>query len=753
MLCARLIAAAGRFRFALLLPFLLLKSAAAQDGRPAGPAELRNIEFEGASAFSDFALRSAIMSTTSGCKYLPLLGTCLFGRDRREVDQLALQGDVLRLRVFYYERGYREAKVTVDSTRAGDVMKVTFHITEGAPVEVRGVRIGGTDELDPAARLVIQSALEKLPLRAGKPLSLIDYESARDTLLNRLHNVGYGRSEVFGEYTIPRDSPYVAFVGFDLLPGNRVYLGAPNITNNQRVSSSVIRKMLAFRKGDLYTREAILRSQRNLFALEIFRNVDVHVDLAAMGDTVTPHIDVLEGSLNRFRVGAGVSTSEYINAEGRWIARDFLGGARRLEVRGRVTTLGAGQLGVFPWFETTDAPYDKPGGSLSLDVTQPWFFDAANSFGAGVFVERRSIPNVFVRTAQGGYIAATRALAPTATVTLGYRPERTRLDAEDLIFCVSFTTCEAADIRILRDPHWLAPLTATFARDASNSLFAPTRGSILRIEGEYAASATASEFGYTRIVGEWITYHEPMRGLVFATRVRPGWATSVNEPGSGLGLHPQKRFFAGGPNSVRGFGQYQLGPKLLKIDAEEELLEPGETSSGFAGCRAQDINAGECDVSQLAENVPERFELRPVGGAAAFEGNFELRFPVIGEKLRGAAFVDFGQVWSEAKDMRLSDLVWTPGAGLRYFSAIGPIRVDIGYNTQGRQQLSVLTNKLCLKSVDPCSPDSVKDGVEYTRDELRNSGTLTRLDDVAFGPKRWLTFDRIQLHFSIGQAF
>jgi hypothetical protein len=33
------------------------------------------------------------MSTTSGCKYLPLLGTCLFGRDRREVDQLALQGD------------------------------------------------------------------------------------------------------------------------------------------------------------------------------------------------------------------------------------------------------------------------------------------------------------------------------------------------------------------------------------------------------------------------------------------------------------------------------------------------------------------------------------------------------------------------------------------------------------------------------------------------------------------------------------
>jgi outer membrane protein assembly factor BamA len=271
------------------------------------------------------------------------------------------------------------------------------------------------------------------------------------------------------------------------------------------------------------------------------------------------------------------------------------------------------------------------------------------------------------------------------------------------------------------------------------------------MESEYAASATGSEFGYARILAEWITYHEPLRGLVLATRVRPGWATSVNEPGRGLGLHPQKRFFAGGPNSVRGFGQYQLGPKLLKIDAENQLLEPDDASD-FDGCTAQDINAGDCDVSSLAEKAPDRFELRPVGGAAAFEGNVELRFPVIGEKLRGAAFVDFGQVWSQAKDMRLPDVVWTPGAGLRYFSAIGPIRVDVGYNTQGKQLLSVLTNKLCLRSVDPCTPDSVKDGETYTRDELRNSGTLTRLDDVAFGTNRGF-FDRLQLHFSIGQAF
>ena len=753
MQVTRCTAAAGRWAaLAALLSLLVVSPGAAQDPpKPAGVADLHHISFVGATAFSDAVLQTAILSTSSPCRYIGLLGLCFFGRDRRDVDPIALQGDALRLRVFYYERGFREAKVTVDSTRDHGSMNVTFTIKEGRPVTVSSVSLGNLEEVDSVARVKLLLALADLPLRAGQPLSLIGSDAARDSLVNRLHNLGYGRSEVFTNYTIPRDSPYIAHFVYDLAPGNRVYLAAPNITNNDRVSKTVIRKMLAFRKGDLYTRDAILRSQRNLFGLEVFRNVDVHVDLDAPGDTVVPHIDVVEGSLNRYRIGAGVSTSEYINAEGRWIARNFMGGARRLELRGRVTTVAAGALSVFPGFDDANDPYDKPGGSLTADLTQPWFFDAANSFSSGVFVERRSIPNVFVRTSQGGYVAATRALSPISTITLGYRPERTRLDAEDLIFCVNFTTCQAADIRILRDPHWLAPLTGTFARDGSNSLFAPNRGSIFRLESEYAAAATGSEFGYARLVAEFTNYRELTRGLVLATRVRPGWATSLNEPGRGLGLHPQKRFFAGGPNSVRGFGQYQLGPSVLKIDALGNLLSADEASE-FPGCDAQTINAGTCDVQALARKAADKFEIHPVGGAAALEGSTELRFPVLSNRLQGALFVDFGQVWSEAKSLRLSDVVVTPGAGLRYFSAIGPIRVDLGYNTQGTRTLSVLTNKLCLKAEDPCTPDSIKPGVTYTKDQLQNSGTLTRLSDVAFGESRGF-FDRIQLHFSIGQAF
>ena len=93
----------------------------------------------------------------------------------------------------------------------------------------------------------------------------------------------------------------------------------------------------------------------------------------------------------------------------------------------------------------------------------------------------------------------------------------------------------------------------SFARDRSNSLFSPSRGYILRFDAEYAASSTLSEFGYARLAAEWTTYREPLRGLVLATRVRPGWARALDN--AGLGVHPSKRFFAGVPTVCAASGR------------------------------------------------------------------------------------------------------------------------------------------------------------------------------------------------------
>ncbi|HEX9109761.1 MAG TPA: BamA/TamA family outer membrane protein, partial [Longimicrobiales bacterium] len=320
---------------------------------------------------------------------------------------------------------------------------------------------------------------------------------------------------------------------------------------------------------------------------------------------------------------------------------------------------------------------------------------------------------------------------------------------DDRIFCVNLTICDQntqqQDKQVLSTPHWLSPLTISYTRDHSNALFSPTRGSIFRLDGEYAARASGSDFAYWRAVAELSEYREILPGLVLAARVRPGFARSLAETGSaaGLGLHPSKRFFGGGPNSVRGFAQGQLGPKVLTVDAATVLARPKE--QGGAGCSLIQVNDGTCRVSSLDAGV---FDAHPTGGAALLEGNFEARFPLGPANLRGAAFVDYGQLWNTPSDVRLRQLVWTPGLGVRYFSAIGPIRIDVGYNPQGSEPAQVLSTQVGVRQIDgTCVEASAQDG-----QQLCDRGSLTPIQEISW-PNRKTFLNHLQLHFSIGQAF
>ncbi len=716
----------------------------AQD-HPADSLEVRHVDFTGAVAFRRADLQAAIVTSPSRCK-LPVLfaPVCALGmaHQKEYVDEDAVRADALRLRLFYYQRGYREAKVDAKVTRTRDGFDVAFGINEGRPVMIESL------ELEGAPAILSPDVVETLPLTAQRPLDMILYEATRDSLQGRLTNAGYAHAEVLASYLIPTDSPYQARVKYEALPSVLARFGPIDVVGAQKVSATVVLRMLTFRQGDLYRQEELAKSQRNLFGLEVFQHADIHPDLDATPDSIVPvTVQVNEGNLHRVRVGAGLSTTEAFNAEGRWTNRNFHGGARHLELRVGLSNILAPEFDIIPFFDTGQGRYGKPSGVIAVDFGQPWFFDALNTFGAGLFAERQSIPNVFVRTAEGGYLSFSRPLGAGTSGTIGYRPELTSLDAEgDLIFCVSFVTCEAQDIQVLRDRHWLAPLTLSLSRDRSNSLFAPTRGYIARFDGEFATRYTGSQFSYARVIGELSHYAELTQGVVLATRLRPAWAHTIEDRReAGLGLHPQKRFFAGGPNSVRGFAQYRLGPKVLSIDAFDLLKPNGQ----FPGCTAQQVNSDACDASLLADDV---FDVRPTGGAAMLEGNIELRFPLFADKLRGAAFMDFGQVWSTPAQVQIKSIAWTPGVGIRYFSPIGPIRIDVGFNGTSAESLPVITTELCARQLDgPCT--ALVSGQAYASAQLDRGTALRKMDaPVSWEPNGTL-FKHFQLHLSIGQAF
>jgi outer membrane protein insertion porin family len=284
---------------------------------------------------------------------------------------------------------------------------------------------------------------------------------------------------------------------------------------------------------------------------------------------------------------------------------------------------------------------------------------------------------------------------------------------------------------------------------------------VVRADLEHADRYTGSSFAYTRLIGEGSAYTGRPGGTILATRLRGGVALPHGGTlGSGaVGINPQKRFFAGGPNSVRGFDQYRLGPTVLGINAVPWLVAAGDpvAPAGGAGCSVESVNDGSCDISMLS---PVLFQRRPVGGEVLLEGNLELRFPLpfSGSRLRGAVFLDAGQVWLTAGDVALSELVATPGAGVRYHSPVGPIRIDAGFDTSGPQTLHVLTTRVEECHFTGASDCQIIDGPP--RQTLRNTGDIVSLDrTVTVGTgvgdiASWGDFfSRFRLHFSIGQAF
>lgn len=380
------------------------------------------------------------------------------------------------------------------------------------------------------------------------------------------------------------------------------------------------------------------------------------------------------------RVGAGYGTLDCLRLTGELTNYNFLSGARRLDINARVSKIGIGRPldgapGLCPAAKQ-DIFSNRLNYYAGATLRQPVFLGLRTVPTITLYTQRVSEYNAYLRTTAIGGIASVvwRGLTRTP-LNLSYSMDLGRTEAQPALFCAVFNLCDAAERDRIQQTQRLAVLSLSITRDNSNSILSPTRGSIIRLEARHSSPAILSDSGlqFNKFVGDASRYLNAGGGNVLAFRIRGGSVFGRNVA-SGTGfIPPQERLYAGGPTTVRGFSQNELG-SLIYI------------ARGYTKFLSTDPITGAPDTVVLASDSTYR-RIVPVGGNSLLVGNLELRLrsPVLPQLLQFTIFTDAGEVWnrgtSQVKSVKLKV---TPGIQITAFSPVGPVRVAIGYNPYQR---------------------------------------------------------------------
>ncbi|MCZ6478078.1 MAG: hypothetical protein O6851_07180, partial [Gemmatimonadetes bacterium] len=379
--------------------------------------ELVGLTFQGNEAFSDKELGAAIVNKATTCKTflfkfpLPLCPLTDWGiaHNRRYLSEKELPLDVLRLRVFYRQRGYRQVAVDTVMDRSKGVVRVQFVIEENEPTRVVSLRIEGLSGLPDSAALA-----SRLSLKEGDPFDILTLQRGTQAIENQLRNIGYVNAAVLDEYFIPegvREAQLVVTV----VTGDRARIASVRIEGMERVEEALARQFLSFRTGEYYSEEKIRGSQLGLLDVAAFRFASIEAQVREDPDTlVDVTVRITEANLRAFRTGVGMSTTQCGVLEGDFAHRNLFGGGRLLIISGRLGNIGAQALdGSFPCGQVGDSEvFRQLTYRIQADFDQPYFISERNRLLGSIFFERESVPNIFVSTSLGAAIGITRRLNP-----------------------------------------------------------------------------------------------------------------------------------------------------------------------------------------------------------------------------------------------------------------------------------------------------------------------------------------------------
>ncbi|HUR92749.1 MAG TPA: BamA/TamA family outer membrane protein [Gemmatimonadaceae bacterium] len=742
-------------RLACLLTSLVmaLASEAGAQTVPCAPGDLevRSLQFAGNTAFTDGQLAQTIATTPSGWTRRALR---LPFAERRCLNQSEFVNDRIRLIVFYRNRGYSRVAVDTATAKLGSRgVAVRFIVSEGPSTRLAVLAITGLAGVRDSARIA-----RNLPIRVGEPFDRVRIEAARDSVARRLRNSGYAAAIVTNSFFEDRDALlaydtlHVASGPFTRIGGVTVAV-TPRAGRRQQIPDRVVRRIAGVNSGAVYRERDLLNAQRALYQTEGYRQVAITLDTIPGDSLADIRITLAEDAMRAARVGLGYGTLDCIRASGELTNYNFLRGARRLELSARVSKIGIGEpldgaRDLCP--QAKSDPYSsRLNYYVGATLRQPSFFGLRTVPTITVYSGRTSEYKAYLRTtAIGGIVGLDWRRFQRTPVSFAYQLDYGRTEAQPALFCAVFNRCAQEDRERLQRLQPLGVASIVVSRNAANNPVYPTRGYTWRAEARHASKLTLADnsLGFNKILGDAARYWGIGARNVIAVRFRAGGLLGPSLGDPTRFVPPEERLFAGGPTTVRGFSQNELGSAIY-IATQFDTLYPGVT--------------GRADtLFRVAEGEREFRRAVPVGGNSLLVGNVELRVPapVFSNLVQVTLFTDVGDVWNRGDDDVFQNfrLKATPGIQLGALSPVGLIRLVIGYNPYDRPAGPLYYEvPTALGGALPCvSPanelkvhaaDGVN-GLALEQEEGRCPGTFAPTRDSG-------VLGRLTFSFAIGQAF
>jgi len=565
-------------------------------------AKIRNINIVGNKAYDDDELLGKFQLSTQA----------IFS-DNDQYSKQKLSADLEKLRSYYLDNGY--INFNIDSTQVSitpdkkDVY-VTINISEGDKYSIRDVKLTG--EL-----IVPEEELFKLiTVHSGDVFSRKAATESSAAISERLGKEGYAFSNVNTIPDIDNEAKQVS-LSFFVDPGKRVYVNRINVTGNTKTSDEVIRRELRQMEGGWISTDQVSRSRIRLQKLGFFDEINVETPtVPGTDEQVDINMSITERPSGTLMAGLGYSQSQGLLLNASISQNNFLGSGKRISA-----TINNSDVNTVYNFSYTNPYYTLNGISRGLNI-----FSRKTDAGQANVADYTS--DVYGASVSYGFPISEYN---TASLSFGYENTMLNTTINTPQSYIDFINANTDQFDIIR-------LESGWSHDTRNRAIFADRGLYNSINGEVALPGSGLQF--YKINLRSLGYVPLTQKLTLMLKGDIGYGDSYSDTTE---LPFFERYYAGGSNSVRGYGSNSLGPRV-------------------------DNNAE--------------------GGAFKTIGSTELIFPVPfaedNKSLRLSTFFDIGNVFANVDDFDFNELRTSTGFSAVWITPIAPLTFSFAWPLNDR---------------------------------------------------------------------